>query len=115
MTGTSQDTTHDSNKANEATSVGGKYEVRTKTVPMVVRMERSQDTTSPRRNVTGTLHIEIKKLEQRLFEAGSKKKVSVCCLEMANAMGRIKDDIQEHTEREITRNIAAFVAHGRST
>jgi hypothetical protein len=63
----------------------------------------------------GTLHIEIKKLEQRLFEAGLKQKASVCRLEMANAMGQIEDEIQEYTEREVTRNIAAFVARGCST
>jgi hypothetical protein len=49
MTNTSQDTTYDS---SEATSVGGKYEIWTKTVPMIVRMECSRSTTSPRRNVT---------------------------------------------------------------
>jgi hypothetical protein len=63
----------------------------------------------------GTLHIEIKKLEQRLFEAGLKQKASVRRLELANAMGRIEDEIQEHTEREVARNVAAFVARGRST
>jgi hypothetical protein len=61
------------------------------------------------------LHIEIKKLEQRLFEAGLKQKASVRRLELANAMGRIEDEIQEHTEREVVRNVAAFVARGRST
>jgi hypothetical protein len=59
----------------------------------------------------GTLHIEIRKLEQRLFEAGLKQKACVRCLEMANAMGRIEDNIQEHTER----NVAAYVARGRPT
>jgi hypothetical protein len=63
----------------------------------------------------GTLHIEIKKLEQRLFEAGLKQKASVRRLEMANAMGWIEDDIQEYTEREVARNVAAFVARGCST
>jgi hypothetical protein len=59
----------------------------------------------------GMLHVEIRKLEQRLFEARSKQKACVRRLEMANVMGRVEDDIQEHTER----NIAAFVARGCST
>jgi hypothetical protein len=63
----------------------------------------------------GTLHVEIKKLEQRLFKAGLKQKASVRRLELANTMGQIKDEIQEHTEREVARNVAAFVARGRST
>jgi hypothetical protein len=63
----------------------------------------------------GTLHIEIKKLEQRLFEAGLKQKACVRRLEMANAMGRVEDEIQEHMEREVARNVAAFVACGHST
>jgi hypothetical protein len=63
----------------------------------------------------GTLHVEIKKLEQRLFEAGLKQKASVRRLELANAMGRIEDEIQEHTEQEVARNVAAFVARGCST
>jgi hypothetical protein len=63
----------------------------------------------------GTLHVEIKKLEQRLFEAGLKQKASVRHLELANAMGQIEDEIQEHTEQEVARNVAAFVARGCST
>jgi hypothetical protein len=59
----------------------------------------------------GTLHIEIQKLEQRLFEAGLKQKACVRRLEMANVMGRIEDEIQEHTER----NVAAYVARGCPT
>jgi hypothetical protein len=63
----------------------------------------------------GTLHLEIKKLEQRLFEAGLKQKASLRRLEMANTMGRLEDEIQEYTDREVRRDVAAFVARGRST
>jgi hypothetical protein len=53
--------------------------------------------------------IALKKVEDRIFEAGQARQASQRQLELANAMGRIEMHMNESVERDV----AAFVARGR--